>query len=74
MSVVLPTFPACPRTRRQEDNARPLTVLERLIQAGIEEERARTWITSGGARVDGEPVTDVEFPAPPPHRVVLFSA
>jgi hypothetical protein len=52
----------------------PPTVLDRLIAAGVSEDRAREWITSGGARVDGEVVTAVDSPAPPPLRVVLYPA
>ncbi|MFC5142023.1 hypothetical protein ACFPK1_27580 [Actinomycetospora rhizophila] len=63
-----------PEDSPQGEDARPLTLLERLVRAGIEEERARTWIHSGGARVDGEPVIDVDCPAEPPRRVVLYPA
>ena len=45
-----------------------------IVGAGIAEERAREWILSGGARVDGESVADPGHPAPPPARVVLFPA
>ncbi|MEJ2862168.1 hypothetical protein [Actinomycetospora flava] len=56
----------------EDHDNRPITVLARLVQAGLSEERARTWITNGGARVDGEPVTDPDAPAAPPSRVVLY--
>jgi hypothetical protein len=56
-----------------EDQGSP-TVLDRLVRAGVSEERAREWITAGGARVNGEIVVDPTFSAPPPHRVVLFPA
>jgi hypothetical protein len=57
-----------------DDTAAPPIVLARLVGAGIAEDRARTWITNGGARVDGEPVTDPDMAAPLPARVVLFPA
>ena len=50
----------------------PTSVLARLVAAGLSEERARAWITNGGARVDGEPVTDPSTLAAPPSRVVLY--
>jgi hypothetical protein len=61
-------------TALEDHDHRPPTVLRRLVRAGISEERARTWIASGGARVGGELVTDPDFPAPPPARVVLHPA
>ncbi|MDD7942512.1 hypothetical protein PHK61_29275 [Actinomycetospora lutea] len=51
-----------------------MTVLDRLLGAGLSEDRAREWITSGGARVDGEVVVDPKAPASSPSRVVLFPA
>ncbi|MEJ2886128.1 hypothetical protein [Actinomycetospora aeridis] len=47
-----------------------LTVLDRLLAAGISEDRARAWLTTG-VLVDGVTVTDPEAPAAPPARVVL---
>ena len=49
----------------------PATVLDRLIAAGIYEDRARAWVDAGGVRVDGEPVSSYDAPAPYPARVVL---
>lgn len=58
-----------------EDRAgRPMTVLDRLLGAALSEDRALEWITSGGARVDGEVIVDPEAPASSPSRVVLFPA
>ena len=51
-----------------------VTVLDRLVAAGISEDRARSWIAGGGTRVDGEPVTDATYPAAPPARVTMHSA
>lgn len=55
-------------------NGRPPTVLDRLVGAGIDEARARVWITSGGARVDCVTVVDPDAPAPALSRVVLHPA
>lgn len=49
------------------------TVLDRLVAAGISEDRARHWVTSGGVRVNGEPVTDPGTLAPVPARITLHS-
>ena len=51
-----------------------MTVLGRLVRAGLNEERAREWIIGGGARVNGETVTDPASVANPPARVVLYGA
>jgi hypothetical protein len=50
------------------------TVLERLIRAGIDAERAQRHPSSGSVLVDGEPVTDSDTPAPPSARIVLLPA
>jgi len=42
------------------------TVVERLVQSGITEERALQHLRDGWVRVDGEPVTDPSHPAEPP--------
>ncbi|MEJ2865961.1 RNA-binding S4 domain-containing protein [Actinomycetospora flava] len=47
------------------------TVLDRLLAAGLSEDRARSWIANGGARVNGEPVSDPGDPAAPPARITL---
>jgi hypothetical protein len=50
----------------------PVTsVLDRLIAAGLSEERARWHLARGAVRVDGNPTTDPETPAPAPSRLVL---
>lgn len=48
------------------------TVLDRLLAAGLSEDRARNWIAGGGTRVDGQPVTDPAHPAAFPAKVTLF--
>lgn len=51
-----------------------VTVLARLLAAGISEDRARAWITGGGTRVDGHTVTEPTYPAEPPARVTMHPA
>lgn len=51
----------------------PVTLLDRLLAAGLSAERARTWVSAGGVRVDGQLVTDCAHPAPPPARITLHS-
>jgi hypothetical protein len=50
------------------------TVLDRLLAAGISEDRALAHLAAGTVRVDGETVTDPTSPAPPPCRIVLWSS
>lgn len=47
------------------------TVAQRLQAAGIALDRVREHLTAGRVRVDGVVVTDPDFPAPPPARIVL---
>ena len=49
------------------------TVHERLTAAGLSAERIAEHVAAGRVRVDGEPVDDVDAPAPPPARVVLWA-
>jgi hypothetical protein len=51
-----------------------LTVLERLLRAGISSKRAERHLASGTVVVDGERVTDPDTPAAPPARIVLLPA
>jgi hypothetical protein len=51
--------------------AESITVLARLINAGIDAERAGRYLSSGAVRVDGECVTDPDAPVEPPRRIVL---
>ena len=50
----------------------PLTVRDRLSAAGLSDERIEQHMTAGRVRVDGELVTDLDTPAPPPARVVVW--
>ncbi|MBN9100970.1 MULTISPECIES: hypothetical protein [unclassified Pseudonocardia] len=47
------------------------TVLDRLIQSGITEERARHHLASGWVRIDDTVVTDPSRPADPPAHVEI---
>jgi len=51
----------------------PASVLQRLLAAGIAEDRARSWVTSGGVRVNGETVLDPTVQAPGPAKITLHS-
>lgn len=46
------------------DEPQPVTILKRMVAAGIPEDRARQHLANGGVSVDGEPVHDPETPAP----------
>ena len=48
------------------------TAFDRLVTAGLSEERIELHLAAGRVRVDGELVTDLDRPAPPPARVVLW--
>ena len=52
----------------------PPTVLDRLIAAGIADDRARAHLAAGLVRVDGEVADEGRPPAPPPSRVVIDGA
>jgi hypothetical protein len=54
------------------DDPAPKTVRGRLAAAGLSASRIDEHMTTGRVRVDGEPVTDLETPAPPPARVVVW--
>jgi len=49
------------------------TVFDRLVGAGLSQERIEQHLTAGRVRVDGELVADPYRPAPPPARVVLWA-
>ena len=54
------------------DYPAPTTVRDRLAAAGLSDSRIDEHMTAGRVRVDGELVTDLDTPAPPPPRVVLW--
>jgi hypothetical protein len=72
MSVARPTVATVHAPVDQTTTA-PATVLDRLVAAGISEARATHWVTSGGVRVNGEPVNDPGTPAAVPARITLHS-
>lgn len=47
-------------------------MLARMIAAGIPEDNATRWLSSGGVQLDGEVVNDPDTPAGPPRRIVLL--
>ena len=47
------------------------TVRDRLTAAGLSEERIQLHLQAGRIRCDGDTVTDLDQPAPPPARVVI---
>ena len=49
------------------------TVFDRLVVAGLSQERIEQHLTAGRVHVDGELVTDLYRPAPPPARVALWA-
>ncbi len=53
------------------DDPAPTTVRDRLAAAGLSDSRIGQHMTAGRLRVDGELVTDLDTPAPPPARVVV---
>ena len=56
-----------------DDEPSPLTVRDRLTAAGLSDERIEQHMTAGRVRVDGEPVTDLDTPAPAGTRVVVWA-
>jgi hypothetical protein len=50
------------------------TVLDRLLAAGIADDRARAHLAAGLVRVDGEVADGPDHPAPPPSRLVIDGA
>jgi hypothetical protein len=53
------------------DEPAPTTVRDRLTAAGLSAERIDEHFMAGRVRVDGEPVTDLDAPAPTGTRVVV---
>lgn len=51
-----------------------VTVLDRMVSAGIDEDRARSFVMSGAVIVDGERVSDPTTPAAVPARIVILPA
>lgn len=47
------------------------TVLDRMLAAGINADRARAHLEAGRVQVDGETATDSDAPAPAGARIVI---
>jgi hypothetical protein len=45
--------------------------LDRLVAAGLSQERIEQHLSAGSVQVDGEPATDPHQPAPPPARIII---
>ena len=56
-----------------EDQPAPTTVRDRLTAAGLSDDRIEEHMTAGRVRVDGEPVTDLDTPAPAGTHVVVWA-
>lgn len=57
-----------------DDNPEPAAaprVIDRLRAAGLSEDRIQQHFQAGAIRLDGEQVTDLDQPAPPPSRPVI---
>jgi hypothetical protein len=50
------------------------TVLDRLVRAGIDTERAHWYLDTGAVLLNGVRITDPDAPAAPPARIVLLPA
>jgi hypothetical protein len=46
-------------------------VVDRLRAAGLSDARIQHYLDAGAIRLDGQVVTDLEQPAPPPARPVI---
>ena len=55
-----------------DDEPALMTVCDRLIAAGLSDERIAAHMTAERVRVDGEPVIDLDAPAPIGTRVVVW--
>jgi hypothetical protein len=49
----------------------PVTVGDRISVAGVAPERVAEHMRAGRVRLDGQPVTDLDMPAPWPSRTAL---
>ena len=50
------------------------TVLDRMLRAGISDERAQRHLSSGAVVIDGERVTDPNTPIRPESRILVLPA
>jgi hypothetical protein len=56
-----------------DERAEIPTVFDRLVGAGLSQERIEQHLAAGRVLVDGELVTHPDRPAPPPARVALWA-
>jgi hypothetical protein len=56
----------------QTPNEPAMRVIDRLHAAGLSDERIQEYFRAGAIRVDGQQVTDLDQPAPPPARPVIL--
>jgi hypothetical protein len=56
-----------------DESTDTITVVDRLLAAGLSLERAEEHLRAGRVEVNGELVTDPYRPAPPPARLVLVA-
>jgi hypothetical protein len=56
-----------------DNSADTITVVDRLLAAGLSLERAEEHLRAGRVEVNGELVTDPYRPAPPPAPLVLIA-
>lgn len=53
------------------DDAPAPTVGSRMVSAGISEDSVRQHHRAGAIQLDGEVVTDLDQPAPPPAAIII---
>jgi hypothetical protein len=51
--------------------AGPATIRDRLLSSGLSKAKVDAYLGAGQVRVNGEPVTDPNHPAPPPTTFVI---
>ncbi|MGH3921188.1 MAG: S4 domain-containing protein [Pseudonocardiaceae bacterium] len=56
------------------EESKAVSVIDRMVRAGIGGERAREWLRAGAVTLDGERVSDPNTPAAAPSRIVLLPA
>ncbi|MBN9108576.1 MAG: hypothetical protein J0I34_07315 [Pseudonocardia sp.] len=57
-----------------DDPAVVPTVRDRLVSAGLSPERIESHLQAGRIALDGEPVEDLDTPAPMPRRIRILGS